>query len=69
MTAATREIGIGAILGLYDCRDFSEYGTVLAYADDYAADEAHGVIQRLSKIGIQLHEQELDVLTPDWKSR
>jgi hypothetical protein len=69
LPAAASEIGLGIILGLYDCRDFSEDGTLLAYAVDYPADEARWVVQRLGKLGIRLPERTLDDLTPDWALR
>jgi hypothetical protein len=67
MAGVTVEIGFGILLGLYDCHGYYEDGCLFTYAEELPANEAHWVVQRLRKLGIELPGHELESSMPEWE--
>jgi hypothetical protein len=65
MTAATVELAMGILLGLYACRDGASE-TVLEYSPDYPAERAAQVVDQCARLGIVLPSAELLDLVPAW---
>jgi hypothetical protein len=67
MHAAARELCLGVLLGLYDCKDVdSESALERAPAEDFTTHHASHVIGELRKAGLDLPPDVLAATVPDW---
>ena len=64
---AGREIGLGLLAGLYECRGFSKDGAVLSWAEDFPAEHAGAVVDRMRRLGIGPTPEEVEQVAPDWQ--
>lgn len=67
MTTAAVELGVGVLLGLYQCRDPGGE-TLLEYSPDYASERAADVIDQCRKLGVDLPVAELLDALPEWSA-
>jgi hypothetical protein len=65
METAAVELGVGILLGLYQCRDAGSE-TLLEYDPDYASERAADVVDRCQKLGVTLPSAELFDVLPEW---
>lgn len=68
MTEAAREIGLGLLRGLADCREGAADGSILVYAGEDAVDElADEVRQVLDQAHLALPDDAFADLPPHWR--
>lgn len=65
MAAAATELAMGVLLGLYRCRHAASE-TVLEYAPDYPAERAADLVDRCTKLHVDLPHDELVDLLTEW---
>lgn len=66
MKAAARELGLGILLGLYECEGYDKPETVLSWAEDFPGEEASVVFDQLRKLDIDLPDEFVAELLPRW---
>ncbi|MGH8899362.1 MAG: hypothetical protein ACRDZ4_20615 [Egibacteraceae bacterium] len=67
MHAAARELCLGILIGLYDCRDEDDDSALgRAPAADFTADHAGYVVTELRTAGLDLPQDALAAAVPDW---
>jgi hypothetical protein len=66
LTGPAVDTALGVVAGLYGCRGCDDADVLLSWAPDFPLEHAAGVVDRLTKAGLEPPAESVADLAPEW---